>query len=304
MDRSVTTTYRQMDVSVSGGSLHAGRWGPGVPAVLAVHGITATHVGWLGVAERLPGVGLLAPDLRGRGRSADLPGDDGFTAHVADLVALLDATQCERVVVIGHSMGGFVAVLLAAMHPDRVSRLVLIDGGLPLGRPDDAVVPGGIDAALGPAAARLAMTFESREAYREFWRAHPAMGSLWGPAVQAYVDYDLVGEPPLMRSSCRGAAMRTDGAQVADHAAAAAALRRVAVPITFLRAERGLLDAPPPLYTEEVVARWSTGSPPVDARTVPDSNHYSVLLGARGAAAISEAVTAAVAATAAPDIGV
>jgi hypothetical protein len=166
---------------------------------------------------------------------------------------------------------------------------VLVDGGLPTGRPEDPVPPGGVDAVLGPAAARLAMTFPSRQAYREFWRAHPAIGPIWGPAVQAYVDYDLVGEPPELRSSCREEAMRSDGAQVADHATATAALRRVTVPTAFLRAERGMLDGPP-LYPEDAVARWLHGSPAVEARTVPDTNHYSLLLGAHGAAAVAHAI--------------
>ena len=279
----------QLDVAVVGGLLHAGQWGSAGPTVLAVHGITATHMGWLEVAQRLPDVSLLAPDLRGRGRSAHLPGPYGLAAHVADLVALLDAVGCERVVVVGHSMGGFVAVQLAARHPHRVSQLVLVDGGLPTGRPQDPIPAGGIDAMLGPAAARLAMTFSSRESYRDFWRAHPAVGPIWGPAVQAYVDYDLVGEPPELRSSCREEAMRIDGAGVVDHATTAAALRRVTAPITFLRAERGLLDGPP-FYPEDAVARWLQGSPVVQARTVSDTNHYSLLLGAQGAAAVAHAV--------------
>jgi lipase len=287
-------TYFIDDAPVAGGSLRAGRWGDGGPPVLAVHGITATHMAWLEVARRLPDVTLLAPDLRGRGRSAGLPGPYGLAAHVADLVAVLDAAGCERVVVVGHSMGGFVAVALAAWHPDRVSRLVLVDGGLPTGRPEDPTPTGGIDAVLGPAAARLAMTFPSREAYREFWRKHPAIGPIWGSAVAAYVDYDLVGEPPELRSSCREVAMRIDGAEVADHAAATTALRAVTAPIAFLRAERGLLDGPP-LYPEDAVARWLLGTPSVEARTVPDTNHYSILLGAQGAAAVAHAVADAVA---------
>ena len=277
------------DVPVAGGSLRTGQWGGAGPTVLAVHGITATHMAWLEVAQQLPDVTLLAPDLRGRGRSAHLPGPYGFAAHVADLVALLDAVGCERVVVVGHSMGGFVAVDLAARHPDRVSRLVLVDGGLPTGRPEDPVPAGGLDAVLGPAAARLAMTFPSREAYRDFWRAHPAIGPIWGPSVEAYVDYDLVGEPPELRSSCVEEAMRFDGAEVVDHAAATAALRRVTAPIAFLRAERGLLDGPP-FYPEDAVARWLHGSPVVEARTVSDTNHYSLVLGAQGAAAVALAV--------------
>jgi lipase len=283
-----------LDVPVPGGSLHAIRWGDTGPVVLAVHGITATHMAWLEVAHRLPDVTLLAPDLRGRGRSAQLPGPYGFAAHVGDLVALIDAAGCDRVVVAGHSMGGFVAVMLAARHPDRVSQLVLADGGLPTGRPEDPVPAGGIDAVLGPAAARLAMTFPNREAYRDFWRAHPAIGPIWGPTVAAYVDYDLVGEPPELHSSCREESMRVDGAEVADHASVAAALHQVTAPIVFLRAERGLLNQPAPFYTEDSVARWTHGSPSVEARTIPDTNHYSLLLGPQGAAAVARAVTDAV----------
>lgn len=293
--RPMTGPAEQLDIPVAGGSLRVGRWGRAGPTVLALHGITATHVGWMEVAARLPDVTVLAPDLRGRGRSAHLPGPYGFAVHVADLVALLGAVGCDRAVVAGHSMGGFVATLLAARHPDRVSRLVLLDGGLPTGRPNDPVPPGGIDAVLGPAAARLAMTFPSREAYRDFWRAHPAMGPIWGPTVQAYVDYDLVGEPPDLRSSCREEAMRVDGAEVADHAATTATLLRVTVPIDFLRAERGLLDREP-FYREEAVTRWSEGSPAVKACTVSNTNHYSLLLGEPGAGAVADAVRAAVAA--------
>lgn len=279
----------QLDVPVAGGSLRVARWGSTGPTVLAVHGITATHMAWVAVAGHSTDVTLLAPDLRGRGRSAQLPGPYGIAAHVADLVALLDWVGCERAVVAGHSMGGFVAVALAARHPDRVSRLVLADGGLPTGRPQDPAPPDQIDTVLGPAAQRLAMTFASRAAYRDFWRAHPAIGPIWGPSVEAYVDYDLDGEPPQLRPSCREQAMRTDGAEILDHAATAADLRRAGVPIVFLRAERGLLDAEP-FYLEDRVTRWSQRTPAVRARTVPDTNHYSLLLSDRGAVAVAHAV--------------
>lgn len=288
----------ELDVPVAGGHLHVRRWGGTGPTVLALHGITATSMGWLQVAERLPDVTLLAPDLRGRGRSSHLPGPYGMAAHVADVVALLDRADARRVVVVGHSMGGFVAVALAARHPDLVARLLLLDGGLPTGQPGDPLPPGGIDAVLGPAAARLAMTFPSVEAHRDFWREHPAIGPIWGPAVQAYVDYDLVGEPPELRSSCREEAMRTDGAEVADPAAVIAALRQVTAPITFLRAERGLLDGPP-FYPDEAVARWADGGPAFRSRTVPDTNHYSLVLGDGGAAVVADAVSASLRAAAA-----
>ena len=142
-------------------------------------------------------------------------------------------------------------------------------------------------------AARLGMTFPTREAYREFWRSHAALGPIWGPVVQAYVDYDLVGEAPQFRSSCREEAMRVDGAAVIDHAATTTAMRSLRTPAAFLRAERGLQGVPPPLYSEASVARWRDGPPFVEACTVPDTDHYSILLGAHGAAVVAAAVTAA-----------
>ena len=56
--------------------------------------------------------------------------------HVEDVLAALDRTGAGRVVLAGHSMGGFVALAFAARHPERVSALVLVDGGLPLPRPE------------------------------------------------------------------------------------------------------------------------------------------------------------------------
>jgi pimeloyl-ACP methyl ester carboxylesterase len=296
----MTASAKTIDVPVSGGSLHASIFGQAGATVLALHGITATGMAWLEVANQLPGVTLLAPDLRGRGRSAELPGPYGFSAHVADLVSLLDGTGNGRVAVVGHSMGGFVALELAARHPERVSRLVLVDGGLPTGRPEDPVPPGGIDAVLGPAAERLRMTFASREAYRAYWREHPALGPIWGPVVEAYVDYDLIGEPPDLRSSCREDAMRVDGSAVADHATVEETLRRVTAPISFLRAERGMLNAPPAFYPEQLVTRWEQEMPSINVSTVPDTNHYSVVMAAPGAASVARAVAEATIAGADP----
>ncbi|HLZ36653.1 MAG TPA: alpha/beta hydrolase [Mycobacteriales bacterium] len=286
----------QLAVPVAGGMLRVGCWHPGGPVVLAVHGITATQAAWVAVAREAPDVTLLAPDLRGRGRSADLPAPYGFAAHVADLVAVLDARGCDEVVVAGHSMGGFLAVALAARHPERVARVVLVDGGLPLDRPDDPPPAGGIDGLLGPAADRLRMTFPTREAYREFWRAHPGVAGTWGPAVEAYVDHDLAGDPPRLHSSCRPDAMRADGAEVHDGARTAAELRRVRTAIVFLRAERGLLDDPAPLYPPDVLDHWLREVPGIHATTIVGTNHYSILLGTPGGRAVATALRAAVAA--------
>ena len=82
--------YSTFDVPAAGGPLHVGRWGDGDRVVVAAHGITGNHRSWQGVARALgPDVSLVAPDLRGRGASAKLPGPFGMRAHADDLVVRL-----------------------------------------------------------------------------------------------------------------------------------------------------------------------------------------------------------------------
>ncbi len=275
-----------LQVPVDGGTMVARRWGRAKPA-LAIHGVTASHLSWAVVASRV--AGLVAPDLRGRGGSAGLPGPWGMARHADDMVRVLDALDVDRTVVVGHSMGAFVAVVLAHRHPDRVERLVLVDGGLPIptppGVPDDKL----LEAVLGPAAQRLSMTFASREDYRDFWRRHPALGPAWSDAVQDYVDYDLVGEPPRLRSRTSYDAVAADSTELHGGSDLPAALAGLRHPTTFLRAERGLLDDAP-LYPPDVVTEWTERLPALAARTVPGTNHYTITLGEPGASEVAAAV--------------
>ena len=211
--------YRTRDVPVRDGLLRVGCWQHGEPerVVLAVHGITSSHRAWSLVAERLveqPGTLVLAPDLRGRGRSADLPGPYGMAQHVEDLVAVLASCAAgSPAVLAGHSMGGFVAALLAAERPELVSALVLVDGGVPLVLPAGWSLTEAARVGLGPAATRLERTFADRAEYRQFWREHPAFADGFSAAVQDYVDYDLRPDGPPWRSSSVPEAMFTDHAE-------------------------------------------------------------------------------------------
>lgn len=279
-------------VAVDGGDLAVGVWeAVGPQVVLAVHGITANHRSFGLIAERLPGVRIVAPDLRGRGRSNGLPGPFGLSRHVDDMIAVLDAQGIERVSVIAHSMGAFVAVLLAAKHPARVSQLILVDGGIPLALPAGFSAETVNSSVLGPAADRLAMTFRDRLAYREFWREHPSFGPYWNSAIEDYVDYDLEGTPPGLRPASNRAAIEVDVTQLYGGAEYAAALASIRCPVVVLRAPRGLLDEPGGLYPDRAAIAAELTHAAV--RDVDDTNHYTVLLGHQGADAIAAAFFAA-----------
>jgi pimeloyl-ACP methyl ester carboxylesterase len=268
-------------------TLEVHEWGAG-PAVVAVHGITANGLSWGPVADQLGGdVRLIAPDLAGRAGSRDEPGPYGLARHADDVVALLDARGIDRAVVAGHSMGAFVAALAAVRHPDRVTSVVMVDGGLAFPLPPGTDVDALLTRVLGPAIARLDTTFGSPEEYREFWRAHPAFGFAWTPALDAYLMHDLAGDGPY-RSSCVAEAIRADGADMFAGPEATAAFHHLPVPGVLLWADRGLLDQTPGAYTAE-----NTADSPVPAINVPDTNHYSILVEPRPAAVVAGHLKAA-----------
>ncbi len=102
--------------------------------VLFVHGMTASAMTWPLLISRLPSdVATISVDLRGRGDSALLDGPWGMANHADDLGRLLDSLGVDRkLLVVGHSMGAFVASTFALLYPDRVRGLVLVDGGVEL----------------------------------------------------------------------------------------------------------------------------------------------------------------------------
>jgi lipase len=145
-------------------------------------------------------------------------------------------------------------------------------------------------ATIGPASARLSMTFPTREAYYDFWRQHPAFAGGWNADVQAYVDYDLVGEEPDLHASGAIAAIAEDSAQLQGDDGYLGALESLPAPVHFLRAERGMLDQPVGLYPPAAVAEWAARIPALVVHEVPGVNHYTIVLSTEGAAAIADVV--------------
>ncbi|MFI6607091.1 alpha/beta fold hydrolase [Streptomyces sp. NPDC050507] len=277
--------YEEIKVPVNGGELAALRWpatDPQAPTVVALHGITANALSWAAVARQLAGrVTLIAPDLRGRAGSSGLPGPYGIAAHTDDVAALTEALGLERVVLAGHSMGAFVAALAAVRHPDRFGPLLLVDGGIGFPAPTHLTPDELLTAVIGPAMDRLSMTFTDRAAYRAFWQAHPAFAGAWSDEVDAYIQRDLTGEEPALRSSCRIEAIRADGVGLFGEEVLTA-VRKLPVGATLLWAARGLMDEEQGLYDEDRLAAADLGGTRVEPVPMKDVNHYTVLTGERG----------------------
>lgn len=288
--------YRTLEVPVAGGDLRVGVWdpepaAPDAPDVLLIHGVTASHLAWPFVVDRLPGVRAIAPDLRGRGASNALTGAAGMRAHADDLAAALDALGIERLTVVGHSMGAFVALVFAHLYPDRVSRVVLVDGGLPLDVPTgvdtDALVAG----ILGPTAARLSMRFADEGEYLDFWRAHPAFQSDWSPELEAYLAYDLVPDGEgAFRPATSYRTTAEDTVDMNTGTALSDALGGLRHPTRMITVPRGLRNEEPGLYAAAHLERVLAANPGVRHERVDGFNHYTIVMSPGGA----EAVTAVV----------
>ncbi len=105
--------------------------GAGGRAILLVHGFTGAKEDFATAVEPLAAGGwhVVAPDLRGHGVSAHPPGRESYSLELftADVVALADALGWDRFVLVGHSMGGMVAQLVALRAPERLRALVLMN---------------------------------------------------------------------------------------------------------------------------------------------------------------------------------
>ena len=100
------------------------------PAVLLVHGITSRSETWRRVIPRLAEAHtVIAPDLLGHGESAKPRGDYSLGSFASGLRDIMIALDVQTATVVGHSLGGGIAMQLAYQFPERVERLVLVNSG-------------------------------------------------------------------------------------------------------------------------------------------------------------------------------
>jgi pimeloyl-ACP methyl ester carboxylesterase len=122
---------RTQDIATNGTVIHVRIVGAG-PAVVMLHGYADTGDMWAPLAADLArDHTVVAPDLRGMGLSARAT--DGFTKknQAEDVAGVMDALDIQRADVVAHDIGNMVAFAFAAQHPDRTTRLVLMDAPVP-----------------------------------------------------------------------------------------------------------------------------------------------------------------------------
>ncbi|MCP3422817.1 alpha/beta fold hydrolase [Nocardioides pinisoli] len=156
------------------------------PAILFIHGILGSQRQWSHLVDELDeDHRVVVPDLFGHGDSAKPTGDYSLGAHAATLRDLLDRLGIERVTLVGHSLGGGIAMQFYYLFPERVDRLVLVASG-GLGREVNlvlrsATLPGAEQVlgviASGPVLERVEAL--GRGAQKVGWRPGADIGAIW-----------------------------------------------------------------------------------------------------------------------------
>ena len=262
-------------IALDGITLAVAEWpGPGEPArtVVCIHGLTANHVCWASIADALsPGIRVIAYDLRGRGESDKPDKGYGLAAHVDDLERLLDHYELDRPVVMGHSLGAMIALAFAVERPDRVSRLVLVDGGIDV-RP-------AVWDSIAPAVSRLGIEFPSLEMFLGLMQSLPMFEGRWNEYFDRYFRYDVEELPSgAVRAKAAQHAVEEDVAQL-QRERLWVKHRHVRCPALILRAPDGLLGADDCLMTDDEAHAMAAAMPGSTLVTVPDTNHYTILNG-------------------------
>ena len=245
--------------------------GAGKP-ILCVHGITANCRCWGVLADALaPDHRMIAMDLRGRGQSQKPSEGYSLDYHIKDINCLLDDLSINRAVIMGHSLGAFIGLVFAAEYPDRVDRLILVDGGGDLSKEQmDNVFDG-----IKPALDRLGQVFPSSEDYLNKMKKAPYIHP-WSQAIETYYRYEMEEVDGGVRTNIDPTHIQEEAENIRK-VDCAPFYHRIKCKVLILRAPNGLLNQEDILLPEDVINRMVREIPDARRFDVSGMNHYGIV---------------------------
>lgn len=262
------------DFQVNGLKIHANTWGEFVSperTVFLIHGLSANSMCWAEYGPELAGQGwfVVAPDLRGRGFSDKPAHGYGTPFHANDLQAVADLLGIGKINLVGHSLGALISLFLAAIHPERVGKLVLVDAG--------GVIPEDTVQALAPSINRLDNVYPSLETFLELMSKVPLYH--WNSFWENYYRYDAVVRTDGTVTSGVSRATIEEENFVTNHTRYDQLPNYVKSPTLIARATVGLLGEGRGLILPAAEAeRVQSIIPGSRVVAIPGSNHYTIII--------------------------
>jgi pimeloyl-ACP methyl ester carboxylesterase len=178
----------------------------------------------------------------------------------------------ERPVLMGHSLGAFISLVFSAKYPQRVDRLILVDGGGKLTKTQMAKVFAGIKPSLD----RLGKTFPSFEYYISQMKQAPYLQP-WNSYMETYFHYEVEKVKGGLRSRVHPKHIEEEAKNLGK-VDSRQFYKKVTSPTLILRATKGLLAKDDLVLPKDVVERMVRGIPNAKKVDLKGTNHYSILL--------------------------
>ncbi|HMK51606.1 MAG TPA: alpha/beta hydrolase, partial [Thermodesulfobacteriota bacterium] len=240
--------------------------------ILCVHGITANCRFWDCLASALaPRHRVIAIDLRGRGLSDKPQTGYSIKHHCKDILALMNDQGLQRAVLMGHSLGAFISLVFAARYPQRVDRLILVDGGGKLSETQMEKVFAGIKPSLD----RLGQIFPSLRTYLSQMKQAPYLQP-WNSYMETYFRYEVEEAEGGVRSRVHPKHIEEEAKNLGK-VDSREFYKKIKAPTLILRATKGMLAKDDLLLPEDVVDRMVRDIPNVKRVDLRGTNHYSIL---------------------------
>ncbi len=253
------------------------QWGDEGKPILCIHGITANCRCWDVMASNLSSDHrVIAMDLRGRGRSESPDSGYSIEHHCKDILAILNDLGLEKAVLMGHSLGAFIALAFGAQHPDRVDRIILVDGGGKLSEIQMVKVCAGIKPSLD----RLGRIFPSFEEYLNLMKTAPFLKE-WTPALETYYQYEIEAVDGGVRSSLNPAHIQEERENLGKMDVSQF-YEKISCPMLILRATDGMVAEDDLLLPRDVVDTMVQKIPHARYVDIPGTNHYSIVFDKNG----------------------
>ena len=245
--------------------------------ILCVHGLTANCRCWDVMASNLsPDHRVMAMDLRGRGRSESPDSGYSIEHHCKDILAILDDMELEKVVIMGHSLGAFIATAFGAQHPERVDHIILVDGGGKLSQIQMMKVFRGIKPSLD----RLGLIFPSFEDYLDLMKTAPFFKE-WTPALETYYQYEMEEVDGGVRCSINPAHIQEERENLGKMDVSQF-YEKISCPMLILRATDGMVAEDDLLLPRDVAETMIQKIPLARYVDIPGTNHYSIIFEQNG----------------------
>jgi pimeloyl-ACP methyl ester carboxylesterase len=210
-------------------------------------------------------------DLRGRGLSDKPLTGYSIEQHCKDVLALIDDLGLKRPVLMGHSLGAFISLVFSAKHPQRVDRLILVDGGGKLSETQMAKVFVGIKPSLD----RLGKTFPSFEDYISQMKLAPYLQP-WNSYMETYFQYEVERVKGGLRSRVHPKHIEEEAKNLGK-VDSRQFYKKVTSPTLILRATKGLLAKDDLVLPKDVAERMVREIPNAKKVDLKGTNHYSIL---------------------------